>query len=190
MNHYHPSGNLCGDVEPLVLAFGWRVLSDLHLVPLQPVRHRWILDVVVIRQHRLDLIQQCQHFRQFPLCNYKQRSCSKQLRPGAATWRTQPNITSSDVWPVMPPDSVPLVPLSENMTSSEKLQVHNVLKVAQWVEHLMSGHRVFNTLSKMSMQNTAAVHSNDIRFNRIHQVAPTIQKRATITLGRVPSCLV
>jgi len=40
------------------------------------------------------------------------------------------------------------------------------------------------------MQNTTAAQRNDSVFNRISQLVPTAQERATITFGRVPSSLV
>jgi len=35
------------------------------------------------------------------------------------------------------------------------------------------------------MQNGTAVHCSDSIFNRIRQVAPTVQKRANIILGSI-----
>jgi len=51
------------------------------------------------------------------------------------------------------------------------------------------GHWIF-TLSKISTQNTTAVHCNNNIVNRVRQVALTAQEWATMTLGHVLLSLV
>jgi len=81
--------HLGSDADPLVLALCWRMMANLNLVPLKPVGHRGVLDIVVIRQHRLDLIEQCNHLTLCPLYNHGTLLSSNQ-RPLMAAMQSLP----------------------------------------------------------------------------------------------------
>lgn len=74
---------LGGDAQPFLFAFVGRVVADLDLGPAELVSHCRVLDIVIWRKNRLDLINQNKTILWLPLHTICKRKVIKHVRHNA-----------------------------------------------------------------------------------------------------------